>query len=356
MALILVEPFQRYAAVADIATDNDDLTTQWSMDSGIVLSASGGRFSGQAVQMQTSGRQILVRLGSGVVSGSTLIVGGAFKFGASQSGNVVSRQDILICRTSAASNHWSVQVGNGGTLYIRNSSDTIVTTVTGYINPETWHYIEMKVSMLDSGSFSMRIDGVDVLSSFSGDFRSGTGNTSNIEQLSFRGNEDNTYWEDIIIMDGSGATFNDYKGDMRYECSVPDADGSTINWTASAGSRYQCIDDALAAYNDDTDYISSSVTDDINLSSHANISATNATTIFFAALFALARSDTTGDKIALVVKSGATTDTGADLALAGTTSTAYRWRKKIWEKDPNTAAAWTVSNINAAEYGVKKRV
>lgn len=356
MAMILIEPTAHYAAVADIGTDNDDLTTQWSIDGAIALSASAGRFGAQAVEIQTSARQILVRLGAGVVSGSTLIVGGAVKFALSQSGNAITRQNILICRTAAASDHWSVQIGNGGTLYILNSAGTIVTTVTNAIQPEMWHYIEFKVSMLDSGSFSIRVDGVEVLSAFSGDFRSGTGNTSTIEQLSFRGNENNTYWEDIIIMDGSGSTFNDYMGDMRYELAVPDADGSTTQWTPSASTNVSCIDDAIRAYNDDTDYISEATTDEINLASHATISATNASVIHFAALFALARSDGAGDKIALVVKSGATTDAGADLALIGTTSTAYRFRKKIWTVDPDTTAAWTVANLNSAEWGVKKRV
>ena len=356
MALILIEEFRRYAAVADVGTDNDDLTTQWSIDGGIALSASGGRFGEQALQVQATGRQELIRLGSGAVSGSTLIVGFALKWSGSQSGNVVSRTNLLICRTSAASNHWTVQIGNGGTIYILNSSDTIVQAYPMAIQSDCWHYIEIKVSMLDSGSFNLKVDGELVVNALSGDFRSGTGNTSNIEQLSFRGNEDNTYISDIIVMDGSGATFNDYKGDMRYECAVPDADGGTLQWTASAGSNFQCIDDALGAYNDDTDYISEATTDDINLASHGTISATNATTIHFAALFALARSDTTGDKIALVAKSGAATGTGPDIALAGTTSTAYRWKKGYFETDPNTSSAWTVANINAAEWGCKKRV
>lgn len=356
MALILIEEYRRYAAVADVGTDNDDLTTQWSIDGGIALLSTGGRFSEQALQIQTTGRQELIRLGSGVVSGSTLIVGFAMKWSASQSGNVVSRNNLLICRTSAAVDHWSIQLGQGGTLYILNSAGTILGAYPLAIQPYCWHYIEVKVSMLDSGSFNLKVDGETVVSALSGDFRAGTGNTSNIEQLSFRGNEDATVLSDIIIMDGSGSTFNDFMGDMRYEATVPDADGSTTQWTASAGSNYQCIDDALGAYNDDTDYISEGTTDDINMASHATISATNSTTIHFAALFALARSDGAGDKIALVVDSGGTVDTGADLALIGTTSTAYRWRKKIWEQDPNTTAAWTVTNINNATFGVKKRV
>lgn len=356
MALILIEEYRRYAAVADVGTDNDDLTTQWSVDGSVALSASGGRFGEQALQVQATARQELIRLGSGVVSGSTLIVGFALKWEGSQSGNVLSRTNLLICRTSAASNHWTIQIGQGGTIYILNAADTVVGVYPMAIQAGCWHYLEAKVSMLDSGTFNLKVDGELVVSGLSGDFRSGTGNTSTIEQLSFRGNENNTYLSDIIVMDGSGATFNDYKGDMRYECSVPDADGGTIQWTPSASTNVSCIDDALGAYNDDTDYISESTTDEDNLASHGTISGTNASSVYFAAVFALARSDGAGDKLALLAKSGATTSASPDLALIGTTSTAYRWRKGYFETDPNTAGAWSIANINSAEFGVRKRV
>lgn len=356
MALILIEEYRRYAAVADVGTDNDDLTTQWSVDGSIALSASGGRFGEQALQVQATARQELIRLGSGVVSGSTLIVGFAMKWEGSQSGNVVSRTNLLICRTSAAANHWTIQIGQGGTVYILNAADTILQAYPMAIQSGCWHYLEVKVSMLDSGTFNLKVDGELVVNGLSGDFRSGTGNTSTIEQLSFRGNEGDTYLSDIIVMDGSGSTFNDYKGDMRFEAAVPDADGGTTQWTPSASTNVSCIDDALGAYNDDTDYISEGTTDDINLASHGTISASNATSVFFAAVFALSRSDGAGDKIALVAESNAVVSAGADLALIGTTATAYRWRKGYFEQDPNTAAAWTIANINSAFFGVKKRV
>lgn len=354
MALLIIEPYARYSAVADVGTDNDDLTTQWAIDGGINLNTTAGRFSGRVLEVGQTAREQRIRLGGVGLSGTTLIVQGAIKWDSSGS-TLPAINSIMRCTTSSsATTHWQISIGIGGTLYIFSAGgSTLVGTVMNAIQHDVWHYIEVKVSQTDTGSMTIKIDGVQVFTISSTDFQNGS---ATFESLWLGGNHDNFYWEDVVIMDGSGSTFNDFMGDMRFECTVPDADGATLQWTASAGTRVSCIDDALAGYNDDTDYISSSVTDDVNLASHGSISATNASTIHFAALFALARSDTTGDKIALVVKSGTTTDVGADLALSGTTSSAYRWRKKIWELDPNTAAAWTVSNINAAEFGVKKRV
>lgn len=349
MALLIIEPYARYAAVADVGTDNDDLTTAWSVDGGISLNTTAGRFSGRVLEVNQSAREQRIRLGT--VSGTTLIVGAAIRWDSSGSTSPAA-SSILRCTTSSSATiHWQISIGMGGNLYIFSAGgSTLVGTVQGAIQHDAWHYLEVKVAQDNSGSMTIKIDGVQVFTISATDFQNAS---ATFESVWFGGNHDNFYWEDVIIMDGSGSTFNDFMGDMRFECAVPDADGSVLNWTASAGTRVSCIDDALAAYNDDTDYISSNVTDDVNLASHGTISATNQTAVHFAALFALARADAAGDKLALVVKSGATTDAGADLALVNGT---YRWRKKIWELDPNTAAAWTVANINSAEWGVKKRV
>lgn len=352
MALVLIEPYSRYAAVADVGTDNDDLTTQWAVDGSISLNTTAGRYGGRVLEVNQPAREHRIRLGT--ISGTTLIVQAAIKFDASGSTTPTAASILRATTSSTATTHWQISVGMGGTLYIFSAGgSTLVGTVFNAIQYDVWHYLEVKCVGDNSGSMTIKIDGVQVFTISTTDFQNGS---TTFESIWLGGNHDNFYWEDVIVMDGSGGTFNDFMGDMRFEAAIPDADGATTQWTPSASTNISNIDDALAAYDDDTTYISEATTDDINLASHATISATNASTIHFSALFALARSDTTGDKIALVVKSGATTDAGADLALIGTTSAAYRWRKKIWETDPNTAAAWTVANINAAEFGVKKRV
>jgi hypothetical protein len=64
-----------------------------------------------------------------------------------------------------------------------------------------------------------------------------------------------------------------------------------------------------------------------------------------------ARKDDAGTRtIRGATKSGATVaDSGTDLGL----STSYQYLIGLFETDPNTSAAWTVSGVNAAEFGVK---
>jgi hypothetical protein len=64
-----------------------------------------------------------------------------------------------------------------------------------------------------------------------------------------------------------------------------------------------------------------------------------------------ARKDDAGTRsIATQIHSGATDSTGATIPL----STSYQYVDTIDETDPNTSAAWTVSNLNAATLGYKE--
>lgn len=349
MALILAEPFSQYlssAGTTEAGTANDDGTTAWSSSSNSTDNTQG-RFGARTLNMTTNGRTLRMRLGA---IGATQIFGGAFKWDSSTSALPVSAQ-LLAGLTSGGAANWVINLGVGGSLYIfQAGGSTLVGTVPSVVRSDVWHYLEVKVFNDNAGTMVIRLDGVQIFSTSGIDFQNGT---LSAESLSLGGNADNVFWEDVIVMDSTGATFNDFMGDMRYEIALVDADGATANWTASAGTRWQTIDDPLGTHDADTTYISSNTTDQDNYSSHVAIAATGATVIHFAELLALARADASGDEIALAVVSGATTDIGADIPLVNGT---YRWRKKIWTVDPNTAAAWTVANINAAEWGVRKRV
>lgn len=349
MVLLLIEPFSRYNAIADLGTDNDNLTTAWAIDGGTALDTTGGRYGGRVLQIQQSGRSERLRLPT--VTGNVIIMGAAVKFQAEDSSIAVPVALMWGSTATSSTIHWQLDLMAGGTLILRAAGGTAIAgNIARFaLTHNCWHYIEVKVDCSNVGSATVRVDGVDVITAAATDFQNGS---AVFESVFLTGNHNNVWWEDAIVMDGSGATFNDFKGDMRYEAQVPDTDGATANWTPLSSTNVSNIDDALAAYDDDTTYISSAVTDQDNYASHANIVASGASTILFASLFALARADAAGDKINVQVDSG-TVNRSADLALINGT---YRWRWMNWIVDPNTAAAWTVANINAAVWGVRKRV
>jgi hypothetical protein len=63
-----------------------------------------------------------------------------------------------------------------------------------------------------------------------------------------------------------------------------------------------------------------------------------------------AKKDDAGSRnIKSLCKSSSTTSTGTSQALPSS----YAYLTQVWETDPNTAAAWTETNLNAAEFGVE---
>jgi hypothetical protein len=105
------------------------------------------------------------------------------------------------------------------------------------------------------------------------------------------------------------------------------------------------------APDDEGTYVYSSDTDDYDLYAMADVPSTYGipTAIQF---WARAKKDDAGAaKVALVVKSGASTQAGSDLALNST------W-KYVWQcmsVDPTDSAAWTTAKANALELGAKVR-
>lgn len=361
MAIVYAEHFRKYSAIADLAANNDDLNSNVWTNTGMGLTTSTGRFGQTALDATGTASLTRFRLGAANIVGSTMIVSAHLKW---NNIDTVSQSQLsplmAIGSTVSQGFHAVVCIGPGGTLSLsrnhtfsvsRNLLAARVATSSARLSSGVWHHLEMKVSLLDAGTATVRLDGVQIMTA-SADFLA---STTTLDSVYLGGIQQDVFWEDLLVMDGSGATFNDFMGDFRIETALPDADGATANWTASAGSRFQTIDDALplASANYDTDYISSATTDQVNLSSHANIVASGATAIWFAGVEALARADAAGDKLALRVFSGATGLDSADKALINGT---YRWRQRIYTVDPNTSAAWTVANVNSAEWGIKKRV
>lgn len=370
MAILHTEKFSKYAAgnngYLDIENDNDDIVRFNNAD-GIIESANG-RFGDNNLRTVDDGEYI--SFGLSAMSGTTIIVGMAVSFdlstgaggAASAPGNI---EEILWCSPTAglstlAAMHWALCYDYMGHLYLQSSSGSLSTSTTlrvgianNALKHNCWHWLEIKVSMLDSGSAEVRVDGVPVIS-VSGDFQITSATFSTLRMAGIQGSPTGPFsrFDDLIIMDGSGsAPFNDFIGDMRQEYQIPDADGAVTQWTPLSSTNESNIDDTLGNYDDDSSYISESTVDDVNLASHNNFSLTDATSIFYACLAALSRQETTGSELALRVVSDGTPEDGPDLTL----TTAYKWKKHHFLVDPDTTAAWTLSGLNAAEWGVKHR-
>lgn len=351
MALLYYEAFAKYkdgsTGWTEFCSDNPDYTNGGNTLAS--MSASNGRFGDACLRYgAVAGRDISLPFRDGAATGTVVNMGALVK--RTSTSSVVAMQELFCVTTGVALNLKSVRLNiHVGAMELVNALGTIVARASGpWLENGHWSLIEMQVDCVNSGTATVYVDGAQVISVSGIDFLYATATVPNA--VRFFDGITNTDVDYFYVNDSSGsAPFNGLLGDVRVETVIPDADGATANWTASAGSNFQCVDDALGAYNDDTDYISSSTTNQDNYVSMATLSA--ASNILFSLHTALARNDGSGS-IQLRTDSGGTVVATADLTL----STSYAWKRKFDFVDPNTAAAWaSVTPLNSAVWGVRYR-
>ena len=343
MALLFAEKFAKYATQADVASDNSGWVGGNATNG---IETAFGRFGDNCLRIRASAGHYTIPW-LALTASDTTIIGASVRLGA---GLQIEPRTIFALVDATSAFHWAVQMSISGFVTVVDSNDMVVAMSAQPLGYGVWHWIEVKATATGAGNVEVRVDGVQVIN-VAGDFLDGTADP--LTSLRFGGvfNTEGFHYDELIVMDGTGATFNDFLGDMRIEASVVDADGSIVDWTASAGTDVSCVDDALGAYNDDTDYVSSSTTDQDEYFSHATVVAPGHTDIIFAGLTALVRDDG-ANTFRLQVNSGGTIDRSpADI----NPSTVYQWSTYVWGSDPDTVAPWVLADLNAAEFGLRCR-
>ena len=242
---------------------------------------------------------------------------------------------------------------NGGDLQVHRGdySGTLLGTVAGFFNPSTWRWIEVKVVIHDStGSVEIRDGSGAVLLALSGIDTRNAGTSGVIDALSFFNMTSSTNrvaLQDLVVWDESGSGMNTWSGETRVDSLVPTAAGTTTQLTPSAGSNWQCVDELPMAV---ADYVSSSTVGHRDLYTLGNLPFTPVTVFGVIATAVGSKDDAGSSTLLLPVKSGATTSAGSGSTLELAT---YKRFRRVFETDPNTSAAWTVSAINALEAGVE---
>lgn len=136
---------------------------------------------------------------------------------------------------------------------------------------------------------------------------------------------------------------------MATQSRLPTGDGGTLQHTASAGNRFECVDDPIGTPDDDSTYIFRT--------------ANNATTTFTFTAFDITSSAI--EKVSVTYRrqnaTGSSFDRGAVLVsavLRESTSEAtpgsYGERTVEWTTNPATGSAWTEAEVEAiTEFGVR---
>lgn len=347
MALIFVDGFDVYNGVGI----NTGLRAKWSTGDTAGMTMQAGRFGDQCLRSSngSGGFPFVYRdLGANY---STLAFGCAVRIGTMPSGTFGPQIQF---RDGATSQCGFMFQADGSIMAQRGGGDgnggtSLGVTATGLILANTWYYIESEITVHNStGAMKLFIDGVAVLT-LTGLDNAGTANNY-ANQMRIGGNQSagalNFEFDDIYVVDAATRL-----GERRVETLRPTADTAEKDFTRSAGSdNYPLVDELTT--NGDTDYVQGSTVGDLDLYDFANLSSTPTTINAVQVSSFCCKTDATARSVALQVKSGATSSDGSNFTL----SSSYTKIDRILATDPNTAAAWTAANVNAAQAGPKVTV
>lgn len=320
----------------------------------ITLSSGNGRNSNGATliarQYAAAGTAKLSYLATG--SPTTLVMGYAIS-----SNNTANPARELLAVRYQSTDIFVVKVNNSKKLELYSSTGTLLGTgsldVIGLGIP-TYRYIEIGLYLNGaSSSIEVRASNTTQIS------WSGTLSQAAFDEIQFRhtGSNSATLHDDIYIHYGTGSiAASDYLGDIAVYALVPDANSTPLDWLRNdAGSNFSAINSVPSA-DPPTTYLYEDTNGQKNFSSLDTLNA-GATNIVGVSMVCFMAKGGFGGAAVNAKMTFKPSVAGTEYSSGTFVLTSdYQYLRHYWTTNPNTGAAWTKAEIDAAFFGVEKVV
>jgi hypothetical protein len=343
MALLFADSFDLYATA--------DITRKWTTHSEATIGAYG-RNSTNGLQIYTGTTSYVMKTFS--ANTNDCIMGVGFK---PVSTTVNDSEFLAIMDTGTT--QVSVNCTASGTVrvYRSTSAGTLLGTASVALSFGTYYYVELRTKIHNTlGTIDLYVNGTNVLSLTDQDTQMTalaqwtTAVVGIVNSVGGFGNTTMWNFDDFYLADSSGAVNNTVLGPIRVAAVLPDGNGATTNFSPSAGTNYQNVDET--APDSDTSYNTETTPGELDLYTFAALGLTG--TVRGVQTNLCVRSNGGGaETIAPMwrIDSG-----GGPVNYTGTTvslTTSYAYSLQVYETSPATSTAWTVSEIDGAESGIK---
>ncbi len=223
----------------------------------------------------------------------------------------------------------------------RGDGTDLASSVAGAVVFDVWQQWDLMISIANSGGrVLLEIDGVEVLN-FTGD----TQNTANAyaNRLELRGTQ---HVDDMILY--KGLTSDSLTGPVIIQRLDPNGDNS-VNYTRSGGATNFSNVDEGRAFDDDTSYVESSTLNDEDLYDFSDASSTLGI-LGVKVKVRQNKQNVATRKYKIEARPITTIYQSAEFDAF---LTAFRNDSYLLEDNPETAAPFTESELNATEFGFK---
>lgn len=333
MGFVFLEGFDYYW---DAQTTPNGSQAQWVKGYLDQLLAYG-RYGGQCLQQTRAGgtENILSDFPDGNITTGTITVGFAFRCS-----NLLTRQIMILNPAASTTEQFSLWQHADGSFSVRNGATTLATSAAALHVINTWYYLELAVTIANAGSFELRLNGANICSGSGDTMGAANANTGRIT-LPEPASSGTMWYDDLYIRDD--LTFIG-PCQIFYRRSLAAVGGGNFNMTATAAYVFPLLTGDQIA--DTVSYIVGDAVAEEQFVTFENLLKQTNATVYCASLLCFARTDAGTATVNPVVKSGASETVGTSWAL----DTTFRFRRRIFATDPDTAAAWSRAAL-AASYG-----
>jgi hypothetical protein len=350
MALLFADSVQHYTTVAQ-------LLTKWTSGTGnVTISSTSGRASGPAISFVgnlSNPSQMFRSLGT---NASTLVATTRMSFVSFQGG-----PEFIMRFMDGGTTLVGIALDASGKMYAYNGSSTALGDSGGFaLSTNTLVSISMKATIHNTtGTVEVRVAGVPWITLTNKNTRGpGANNYANAFSIGYSTansfvNGRQMYACDVVVNDTTGSgLLADFPGDVCVDYKAVDGAGalqnSTIAGTSPAATRWQGVDETTP--NDDTDRNDLTAVGQEDTFTFGNVST--AATVVGAQAVARMASDVAGTNTdRLMLRIAGTNYESTDLSVP---STSYTYLLYPWSQSPATSSAFTPTELNGAEVGVKK--
>jgi hypothetical protein len=240
-------------------------------------------------------------------------------------------------------------------LYRSTTAGTLLGTSSVGVAMDTFYFLEFKFTISSSISANtciVRLNGANVIN-----LSAGTSTQQNLSTVAaFRIGSDNNNsngtvtFEDFYICDTVGSNNIDFLGDCRIECLYPNGNGNSSQFVGSdadSTNNYQLVDETVP--NSGTDYVQSSGVGFLDTYTMTDLSLTPSSIKGVQVGGFMKKSDAGHRWIAAMIRTGGS----ENYSTSGVLSLDYSYSLAPFDINPNSAAAFTQSDINNMETGFK---
>lgn len=260
---------------------------------------------------------------------------------------------LYIANSREGVTHLTLAVQTPRDLGVYRTNNSVYTNQIAYmpnvLRVNVWLYFEMYFLISNTvGELTCKINGETVYTGTNLDTRNG-GYQDNFTHFTLSSpiNYGDTRDECWLIDDLYTAT--SFLGPIHVERLYPDGAGATTDFTPLSGSNYQNVDEVFV--DDDTSYNESADTpgntDMFTCSNLANIDA-NVKCVDVETITRASAAGPVG--VFSKVRSGTTEGDGTSKEIVGDVEN-YDITEHVFETDPDTTSAWTVSGVNSMQIG-----